>query len=259
MSTMLRRTVFLPIGERWLIISLSAALLGPAWTFAILLAVGTLSFAYAQVGRIRRTLRERGQPSATAVVRSQIDTAPLGWWLARPGEVAAPVLAVALVLVGLGFIALGLRQWPAAGVAILAAAVLIAVMDAGSIAGSRFAWTMPAVLAVIELAMWWVAASALGGSGLWVFVVLFCISFHRYDLLYRAVAGVAPPGWLTVLCGGVPLRLALLAVAILAGALRFADAVPLVAVYFGVVMVVVASAQWVRQQASASRETGTVG
>ncbi len=272
-ATMLRRTVFLPIGERWLIISLSAALLGPAWTFAILLTAGAVSFAYAQVGRIRRTLRQRGSRSAAAMIRSQIDSAPLSWLLSGPNGpdrvgrsgsrwselTAVPVLALALVVVGLAFVGLGIGHWQVAGVAVLAAAVLIAVMDTEAIADSRFAWALPAVLAAIELGMWWVASAVLGASGPWVFGLLFCVAFHRYDLLYRAVAGVAPPVWLTVLCGGVPLRLLILAAAILAGTPRFGDAVPVVAIYFGVVMVVVASVQWVRQQASVPRPKGAIG
>ena len=49
-----KRMVFLPIGERWLIISLCAALSGPRAVFAVLLALGWFSAIYATTGRLLR-------------------------------------------------------------------------------------------------------------------------------------------------------------------------------------------------------------
>ena len=54
-----KRMVFLPIGERWLLISLVAAIAGPRAVFIVLLALGSVSAVYATTGRVLRTLAVR--------------------------------------------------------------------------------------------------------------------------------------------------------------------------------------------------------
>jgi phosphatidylglycerophosphate synthase len=54
-----KRMVFLPIGERWLLISLLAAFGGPRAVFIVLLALGLVSAVYATTGRVLRTLAVR--------------------------------------------------------------------------------------------------------------------------------------------------------------------------------------------------------
>jgi phosphatidylglycerophosphate synthase len=54
-----KRMVFLPIGERWLLISLLAAVGGPRAVFVVLLGLGAVSAAYATTGRVLRTLAVR--------------------------------------------------------------------------------------------------------------------------------------------------------------------------------------------------------
>ncbi len=51
-----KRMVFLPIGERWLIISVCAAVSGPRAVFVVLLALGWFSAIYATTGRVLRAL-----------------------------------------------------------------------------------------------------------------------------------------------------------------------------------------------------------
>ncbi|MGQ0844499.1 MAG: CDP-alcohol phosphatidyltransferase family protein [Sporichthyaceae bacterium] len=51
-----KRMVFLPIGERWLIISVAAAVSGPRAVFVVLLALGAVSAVYATAGRVLRAL-----------------------------------------------------------------------------------------------------------------------------------------------------------------------------------------------------------
>jgi phosphatidylglycerophosphate synthase len=57
-----KRMVFLPIGERWLLISLLAALGGPRAVFVVLLALGSVSAIYATTGRVLRTLAVAPRP-----------------------------------------------------------------------------------------------------------------------------------------------------------------------------------------------------
>ncbi|HEY3603953.1 MAG TPA: CDP-alcohol phosphatidyltransferase family protein [Sporichthyaceae bacterium] len=61
-----KRMVFLPIGERWLLISLVAALAGPRAVFIVLLALGLVSAVYATTGRVLRTLAVRPGVEAAA-------------------------------------------------------------------------------------------------------------------------------------------------------------------------------------------------
>lgn len=61
-----KRMVFLPIGERWLIISLCAAVSGPRAVFVVLLTLGWFSAIYATTGRVLRALAAPA-PRAEAV------------------------------------------------------------------------------------------------------------------------------------------------------------------------------------------------
>lgn len=53
-----KRMLFLPIGERWLIISVAAAVSGPRAVFWILIGLGLVSAVYATLGRVLRALAE---------------------------------------------------------------------------------------------------------------------------------------------------------------------------------------------------------
>ncbi len=79
------------------------------------------------------------------------------------------------------------------------------------------------------------------------------IAFHRYDLLYRAIAGQPASDLVRISCGGTDGRTALLGVLILTGGTVFAHALPWVFVVFFMTNVVFASTQWLRQVA---REVG---
>jgi hypothetical protein len=57
-----KRMVFLPIGERWLIISLCAAISGPRAVFVVLLTLGWFSAIYATTGRVLRALAAPAPP-----------------------------------------------------------------------------------------------------------------------------------------------------------------------------------------------------
>ena len=62
-----------PIGERWLAISVLAAIGGGEWVFPGMLILGSISLSYAWLTRIRRTLRWKGDGPATTVVTYQQD------------------------------------------------------------------------------------------------------------------------------------------------------------------------------------------
>lgn len=246
-SVMLRRTLFLPIGERWLLISLAAALLGPAWVFGLLLGLGSISFCYANLGRALRTRQWTGGPVAMGAIVTQLDTAPFGIPLPLGGRSGALLLGAA-VAAAIGCITLAVGLPTAGALLLLVAALLLLGVRAALF---RPAWAAPAAVAAIEMVPWLVAGWVLApSSGPWIFALLFTIAFHRYDLLYRAAAGRRPPIWLSAACAGAPVRVAILAVAILVapGALTAVAAV--LAGYLTVVAVGVASAQWLGEEAN---------
>lgn len=246
-GAMLRRTLFLPIGERWLLISIIAALLGPTWVFVVLLTLGAVSFGYANLGRAIRTRRWTGGPVSMGAIVAQLDTAPFGIPLplgARSGALllgSSVAASVGILLLGLGL--------PTTGAAFLLVSALLLLGVRAAL--FRPAWAAPAAVAAIEMVPWLVAGATLApDGGPWIFAVLFTIAFHRYDLLYRAAAGRRPPTWLSAACAGAPVRLAILAVTILVapGALTAVAAV--LAGYLAVVAVGVGSAQWLAEEAN---------
>lgn len=68
-----RRIIVLPIGERLLLISITAAVFRPEVTFAALLAWGGLATAYTLAGRVRRTWAKPAPPESTALLERYFD------------------------------------------------------------------------------------------------------------------------------------------------------------------------------------------
>ncbi len=247
----LKKIIYLPIGERWLIISLTAAFLSPWWTFGVLLVLGTISACYALAGRILRTRSWSRTPVGAELVEPQLDSGPITLLLGRvPGDVWAGWLFA------LGLVAwlTGLLMLPAAlsAAALIVAAVLLPSASR-ELVSFRFTWLLPSVLAVVELVSWLAVTAALDTQlAPWGFAVAGVVAFHRYDLLYRALAGLPAPQWVRMMCGGTDGRLVLLALLVFAGAATFASALPLIFVVLTVTAVGVASIQWVRQTAVVS-------
>jgi hypothetical protein len=211
-----KRAIHLPIGERWLIISVFAAVLGATWALGILLAAGLVALAYVTAGRVLRTFTWHG-PTPDAGVTL----------LSRQGD-SGPILG----LLAMAVPARVRRAWWA----------------------NRWAWSVPALLRLAELgavalvaliwhpsvvviAFWWMAV----------------VAFHHYDTLYRAMQDSAPPRWLLWLGLGwegrtlLVIGLAIVGGTVLSGGLTWGAS--LLAALF----VVVASVQWLSVQRSDQR------
>lgn len=214
-----KRAIHLPIGERWLIISVFAAVLGPAWALGVLLGAGLLALAYVTAGRTLRTLTWRGPTAASGVLllRRQADADPL---LSSVTRLVPPARRI--------------TWWQGRG-----------------------AWAVPALLRLVELST--VAAAAILVSpqplvaAFWWMAV---VAFHHYDNLYRALQDSAAPRWLAWPGLGwdgrtiVVIGLAVLGAGSLATGLAWGAW--LLAGWF----VVVASVQWLSVQREASRSSG---
>ena len=206
-----KKAIHLPIGERWLIISLVAAVLGPVWALDVLLVCGLLAFAYVFTGRILRTTTWRGSGPADAslLLSRQFDAGPL---------------------LGL-LIGLRPRHW------------------FGGVWSSSVAWAIPAALRLMELglvamlAIVW-APAAVVVAFWWVSVV----AFHHYDVLYRAIGGFGTPRWLIWVGLGWDGRTLVVLVAFSLGIGVGVGVLGIGAVVLALLFIAVGSAQWLLAQ-----------
>ncbi len=202
-----KRAIHMPIGERWLVISVFAAVLGAAWALGVLLVLGLLALAYVLLGRALRTLTWRGPtpPAGAALLARQADAGPLAAVIARliPADRRA-------------------RFW--AGRAAWTVPAALRLLELGLVAVVAIAWFPGAVV----VAFWWVAV----------------VAFHHYDVLYRALQGSAPPRWLTLAGLGWDGRTVVVVVLAAVGASAFRAGLSVGALLLAALFVVVASVQW---------------
>lgn len=77
----LRKIAYLPIGERWLILSVGVIVGGPVAALCALLIASTLSLAFSTIQRMRRTGALPAIDGEAAIVALQADHGPLlTWW-----------------------------------------------------------------------------------------------------------------------------------------------------------------------------------
>lgn len=211
-----KRAIHLPIGERWLVISVVAATLGAAWALGALLGLGLLALAYVLVGRTLRTLTWRGPtPAAGAAM------------LARQAD-NGPILALVATVVPIDS---RRRLWQ-----------------------HRAAWCVPALLRLVELGFVAVVGivvlpAAVVAAFWWAAVV----AFHHYDSLYRALQDSAAPRWLTFVGLGWDGRSIVVAVLVLSGADVLVPGLGIGAAALAIWFVLVASVQWLTVQREGRR------
>jgi hypothetical protein len=154
----IKKVVHMPIGERWLLLSVLAVAAGPAWALGGLLIAGVVALAYVFIGRIARTLTWTGATPGDGVwvLRAQLDAGPSAAAIARIVPAFQPRMQ------------------------------------------GRFAWSGPALLRAFELTTiaLLVTIGSPGVQPL-AFWILFAIAYHHYDTLYRSLQGAMPPRWLT--------------------------------------------------------------
>ncbi|MEU8334571.1 DUF5941 domain-containing protein [Micromonospora tulbaghiae] len=224
-SYWLKRTVVFPIGERWALIAIAAALFGPLVALVAVLVWGTLAFAY--TGGLR-TLRARWMrvPVLTTVdaglhrddglLARTLPTARRPLLLAVLGALgAAGTLVCALLAVHGGG---DLPVW----VPVLALVLLL-----GAAQGSRaphdgsLDWLVPAALRAAEY-LFAIAVGVAGRAPAWlIFGYVLVLTLLHYDLTARLEKRqVAPPLHAATL--GWPGRSLLLAIGLIAGYASYA-------------------------------------
>lgn len=200
-----KRAIHLPIGERWLILSLAAAILGARWALLLLLAAALLAFAYVTSGRILRTLTWRG-----------LAPEPAGLLLARQSDAGPIASGLSHGMSAQGWDAFWRGPW---------------------------AWAVPTGLRFLELGVVAVLVLAVAPSLMVIgFLWMAVVAFHHYDVLYRALNGRGTPRWLIWAGLGWDGRSLLLALATALGLLGVV--LPLGLLAWVMLLVVIASAQW---------------
>jgi hypothetical protein len=72
-----KKIIHMPIGERWLVLSVVAAVLTPLWALIVLLVLTSLAWIYTLLGRTMRTRRWAKSPVGVELIRSQLDNGPI--------------------------------------------------------------------------------------------------------------------------------------------------------------------------------------
>lgn len=72
-----KKVIHLPIGERWLILSVIAAVSTPMLALESLLALTSLAWLYTLIGRVIRTLRWEKLPVGVELITAQLDNGPI--------------------------------------------------------------------------------------------------------------------------------------------------------------------------------------
>jgi phosphatidylglycerophosphate synthase len=203
-----RKVAILPIGERWLLISVLAAVTSPRIVFAVLIVAGALAAGYMVAARVRRSLRPSDDalaPGATLQLDRMRETGPLAGWIARAGF-SRPAAAIALPLLAAAVLAAALvaAVLTGSGLHVLAGAVafvLLAALGGRRPASPRWGWLVPPLLRTAEYATVGVAAwVSRAGPGPVTYAYLLVVIWHHYDSVYRERHRIPATG-LSVLAG----------------------------------------------------------
>ncbi|XBP92158.1 DUF5941 domain-containing protein [Micromonospora sp. CCTCC AA 2012012] len=259
-SYWLKRTVVFPIGERWALMALAAALFGPLVALVAVLVWGTLAFAY--TGALR-TLRARWMrvPVLTTVDTGLYrDDGPLARTL--PAGRGPLPLAVLGALGAAGLLVAALRtvhagdRLPGWAVPVGLLVLLAGAFGARAAHAGALDWLVPAALRAGEF-LFAIAVGVAGRAPAWlIFGYVFVLTLHHYDLTARLEKRQsAPPLHAATL--GWEGRSGLLAVGSIAGITSIALAT--LGTYLLVVFVASVVLAWVVLPARARRTPAAVG
>jgi hypothetical protein len=245
-----KRVVAFPIGERFALISITAAIWSARTTFIAWLAWAGLAATYGLLGRILRSLKlkRRGGADPTLELESFRDDGPIARALAPLGtSLPAPALVVAAVAPLIAAIALdGGGASNATAVAVIAWLVLVGGLSGGRTGTSRVRWIVPPLLRMGEYAgLLWIGTLAGASAIPAAFALLAALTLRHYDIVYGLRYRGAPVSErLGIVAGGWDGRL------VLACVLLVTDALPAgfyaLAAIIAVVFSVAAIREWSR-------------
>ncbi|HET8615708.1 MAG TPA: DUF5941 domain-containing protein [Actinomycetales bacterium] len=226
-----KKAIHLPIGERYLVISLALLTGRPQVVFVALVVLEVLAVLYTTGGRILRSVSGERSTAATlpapdptrptwGEIDHQLDLGPLARAVASalPTSWRSPWAGVAasVVLVGTAVaVSLGLHaSWllPAVIVLVVGAGLGLAVPVRGPVA-----WAAPSSLFAVEAATVLLVQDRLAPtSGGAAFLLIAAAAYRRYDIIYRTRdLGRPPSAWTSWVTLGLDGRLLVVAVAAL--------------------------------------------
>ncbi|WP_435823558.1 DUF5941 domain-containing protein [Micromonospora chalcea] len=219
-SYWLKRTVVFPIGERWALIAIAAALFGPLVALVAVLVWGTLAFAYTGGLRTLRARWMRVPVMATVDAGLHRDDGVLARTL--PTTRRPLLLAVLGALGSAGTLVWALLAVHGGGDLPVWVPVLALVLLLGAAQASRaphegsLDWLVPAALRAAEY-LFAIAVGVAGRAPAWlIFGYVLVLTLHHYDLTARLEKRQsAPPLHAATL--GWPGRSLLLAIGLIAG------------------------------------------
>jgi hypothetical protein len=194
----LEQAATLPVGERFVVIALTAIFFGPRLTFVLLLGWGVLAAGYVLAGQITRSVRQARTDDGLLGydgLAAYRDDGVVSRWLGRLVQGRLPPLPPVLVglFVTCVLTALGLGNLPGILVLTPVEAMLLAGLGACHPHDGRLDWLVPALLEAGEC----VFLAALGFSyrvpAALVFAVLAGLIMRHLDPAYRARAGRGIP------------------------------------------------------------------
>ena len=241
----LKRSVVLPIGDRWLLMALAIAIGGPRVMFIVLLIAIALAFAYVLAGRTLRALFLRVAVMPRFDIGFQRDDGPIARTLGALGRGrVSPLVALApglvAVLIAAGFAIVGDRG-PRWLVLIYAGLALVAGLAASSRHDGPLDWLTVAGLRATEYTFI-VVAGVLGGVPLWlVYTLLLVLTLYHYDVTGRIEKQATPVRGEAILRGW-DIRVTVLAITVAFGWAVAAYAVA--AIVIGGVFVIGALVGW---------------
>ncbi|WP_372338903.1 DUF5941 domain-containing protein [Actinoplanes sp. RD1] len=205
----LKRIVVLPIGERWALLAVAAAVFDGRVALAALLGWGALAFAYTLGLRSLRSVSMRVGVLSTVdtsrhrddgrLVRGTLSAANLPHPLL--GAAVAALAALALVALrpeGTSFAAGGFDLVRAGGAALwLLPVLVVALLGAGGTARAAhdgpLDWLVPAALRALEYLLVVAVAMICDVPPPVVFALLLVLALHHYDLTARMEKGAPDP------------------------------------------------------------------
>ncbi|MEU0152705.1 DUF5941 domain-containing protein [Micromonospora fulviviridis] len=196
-SYWLKRTVVFPIGERWALMAVAAALFGPLVALCAVLVWGVLAFGYTGALRTLRAWWMRVPVLTTVDTGLHRDDGPLARTLPttrRPLVVAVfgAVVAAALLLWALLVVHRG-GDLPAWALGVALAALVSGAQGARATHDGPLDWLVPAALRAGEY-LFAIAVGVAGRVSPWlIFGYVFVLTLHHYDLTARLEKRQAAP------------------------------------------------------------------
>ena len=236
-----KRIVAFPIGERFALISVTAALWSAQTTFIAWLAWAGFAYTYGFLGRILRSLKLRLRSDADPhlELESFRDDGPIARALGSLGaRIPAPPLAIAAVVPLVAAIAIeGDGASNGLAIAVIAWLVMIAGLSGRRTGTSRIRWIVPPLVRLGEYAgLLWLGTLAGASSEPAAFALLAALTLRHYDIVYGLRYRGAPVSdRLGVAMGGWDGRLALACLLLVTDALPagFYVLAAMIAVVFG--------------------------